>query len=296
MRSDARTLFAPVERRAAARAASPRVAGPPRARLSRACRRAFRPVSGYGARADPLGACRFPRRNPRRRAARRAAAPRASRSDRAPDAHDRHRSGGRPRVVRRQRAASVAALRRALRRAPIPRHFKPCVGLLMETELWPNLVALAREADVPLYLVNARMSEKSARAVRALPGAHASDVRRALGHCGADRNRRGATVGAGRAGSRRHRQSEVRRRRDGPRRGAGSGAQSALRRNAPHLGGRIHPRRRGSDDPRRACRAPLATGRAHRHRPAPSAAIRESSPTSFASAQSPSCAAAATRP
>jgi 3-deoxy-D-manno-octulosonic-acid transferase len=41
-------------------------------------------------------------------------------------------------------------------------HFKPRVGLLMETELWPNLVALARAAAVPIYLVNARMSRRSA--------------------------------------------------------------------------------------------------------------------------------------
>jgi 3-deoxy-D-manno-octulosonic-acid transferase len=48
-------------------------------------------------------------------------------------------------------------------------HFKPCIGLLMETELWPNLIALARDADVPVYLVNARMSEKSARAYARFP-------------------------------------------------------------------------------------------------------------------------------
>ena len=48
-------------------------------------------------------------------------------------------------------------------------HFKPCAGLLMETELWPNIVALARAAGVPLYLVNARMSEKSARLYAAFP-------------------------------------------------------------------------------------------------------------------------------
>jgi 3-deoxy-D-manno-octulosonic-acid transferase len=39
----------------------------------------------------------------------------------------------------------------------------------METELWPNVVALAREASVPLYLVNARMSAKSARLYAAFP-------------------------------------------------------------------------------------------------------------------------------
>jgi 3-deoxy-D-manno-octulosonic-acid transferase len=33
----------------------------------------------------------------------------------------------------------------------------------METELWPNLIAACREAGVPLWLVNARLSERSAR-------------------------------------------------------------------------------------------------------------------------------------
>jgi len=42
------------------------------------------------------------------------------------------------------------------------RRFMPCVGLIMETELWPNLVASARSAGVPIYLVNARLSERSA--------------------------------------------------------------------------------------------------------------------------------------
>ena len=40
--------------------------------------------------------------------------------------------------------------------------FRPRVGLLMETEVWPNLVAACRRGDIPLYLVNARLSEKSA--------------------------------------------------------------------------------------------------------------------------------------
>ena len=46
-------------------------------------------------------------------------------------------------------------------------HFKPCIGLLMETELWPNLIALARDANVPVYLVNARMSENPRERTRA---------------------------------------------------------------------------------------------------------------------------------
>ncbi|MBB5192093.1 3-deoxy-D-manno-octulosonic-acid transferase [Silvimonas terrae] len=42
------------------------------------------------------------------------------------------------------------------------RQFKPVFGLLMETEIWPNLVAVCRARGVPLFLVNARLSAKSA--------------------------------------------------------------------------------------------------------------------------------------
>ena len=47
-------------------------------------------------------------------------------------------------------------------------HFKPCVGIILETELWPNWVAQCNEAKVPLVLVNARMSEKSMRQAQRL--------------------------------------------------------------------------------------------------------------------------------
>ncbi|MCB1956425.1 MAG: lipid IV(A) 3-deoxy-D-manno-octulosonic acid transferase [Rhodocyclaceae bacterium] len=43
------------------------------------------------------------------------------------------------------------------------RHFRPRVGLLMETEVWPNLIHEAAEAHLPMALVNARLSERSAR-------------------------------------------------------------------------------------------------------------------------------------
>ena len=46
--------------------------------------------------------------------------------------------------------------------------FRPSVGLLMETELWPNLVASCRAHGVPLALVNARLSEKSQRQAQRL--------------------------------------------------------------------------------------------------------------------------------
>lgn len=47
------------------------------------------------------------------------------------------------------------------------RAFRPVVGIGMETETWPNLLAIAREEGVPMVLVNARLSEKSlAQALR----------------------------------------------------------------------------------------------------------------------------------
>ena len=42
-------------------------------------------------------------------------------------------------------------------------HFRPRIGLLMETELWFNLIATCKHQHIPLLLVNARLSEKSAR-------------------------------------------------------------------------------------------------------------------------------------
>ncbi len=43
------------------------------------------------------------------------------------------------------------------------KHTRPSVGVLMETETWPNLVHQARRAGVPLVLANARLSERSLR-------------------------------------------------------------------------------------------------------------------------------------
>ena len=48
------------------------------------------------------------------------------------------------------------ALRRFLRR------FQPAVAVLMETEVWPNLTVACRDAGIPLLLVNARLSARSA--------------------------------------------------------------------------------------------------------------------------------------
>ena len=43
------------------------------------------------------------------------------------------------------------------------RHYRPRVGVLMETELWPNLIHASHGAGVPVLLVNARLSAHSAR-------------------------------------------------------------------------------------------------------------------------------------
>jgi 3-deoxy-D-manno-octulosonic-acid transferase len=43
------------------------------------------------------------------------------------------------------------------------KHFQPKIGLLMETELWFNLIAACKKRDIPLLLLNARLSEKSAK-------------------------------------------------------------------------------------------------------------------------------------
>jgi 3-deoxy-D-manno-octulosonic-acid transferase len=42
-------------------------------------------------------------------------------------------------------------------------HFRPTFGLILETEIWFNLVGACARRKLPLYLVNARLSERSAR-------------------------------------------------------------------------------------------------------------------------------------
>ncbi len=49
------------------------------------------------------------------------------------------------------------------------RHFRPDFGVIMETELWPNLLAACRDRQIPVMLANARLSERSARRYARLP-------------------------------------------------------------------------------------------------------------------------------
>jgi len=48
------------------------------------------------------------------------------------------------------------------------RHFSPQLCILIETEVWPNLIAQCQEKSIPVTLVNARLSEKSLRKAQRL--------------------------------------------------------------------------------------------------------------------------------
>ncbi|WGS84406.1 lipid IV(A) 3-deoxy-D-manno-octulosonic acid transferase [Methylomonas sp. UP202] len=47
--------------------------------------------------------------------------------------------------------------------------FRPSLAVFMEKELWPNLFAECRARSVPIFLVNARLSARSARAYLKIP-------------------------------------------------------------------------------------------------------------------------------
>ena len=67
------------------------------------------------------------------------------------------------------------AVRRFLRRV------RPKALVLMETELWPNLLAQAAAAGTRAYLVNARLSERAYRRYRRVPGLARTMLRRLSG-------------------------------------------------------------------------------------------------------------------
>ena len=50
-------------------------------------------------------------------------------------------------------------------------HWRPDVGVLVESELWPNLILGARERGVKLVLASARITEKTAEGWARFPGA-----------------------------------------------------------------------------------------------------------------------------
>lgn len=52
-------------------------------------------------------------------------------------------------------------------------YWRPDLGVFVESEIWPNLILAARARDIPLTLVNARMSPKSLRRWQSWPKAGA---------------------------------------------------------------------------------------------------------------------------
>jgi len=72
------------------------------------------------------------------------------------------------------------------------REVQPSLGVVMETEVWPNLLSVARGAGVPMLLANARLSEKSVargKRVTALLRAAAAGFDRIAAQSEADRAR-----------------------------------------------------------------------------------------------------------
>ena len=57
-------------------------------------------------------------------------------------------------------------------------HWRPDLALFVESDLWPNLIMASARRDIPLILVNGRLSERSFRRWRLLPGTIAALLRR----------------------------------------------------------------------------------------------------------------------
>ncbi|MBD9355593.1 lipid IV(A) 3-deoxy-D-manno-octulosonic acid transferase [Methylomonas albis] len=49
------------------------------------------------------------------------------------------------------------------------KHFRPRLAVIMEKEIWPNLFAACAAHAIPLFVINARLSERSARSYRKIP-------------------------------------------------------------------------------------------------------------------------------
>ena len=57
------------------------------------------------------------------------------------------------------------------------RHFRPSIGILLETEIWFNLIHICHAEKIPLLLLNARLSEKSAARYARYPNLSRSGLR-----------------------------------------------------------------------------------------------------------------------
>ena len=67
-------------------------------------------------------------------------------------------------------------------------HFRPRIGIMMETEVWPNLLAACGERGTPVMLANARLSRKSARGYARFAGLARPAFGRFAAVCAQDRD------------------------------------------------------------------------------------------------------------
>ena len=70
--------------------------------------------------------------------------------------------------------------------------YQPALGLIMETEIWFNLIHACRARGIPLYLVNARLSDKSLKRyerIRRLAGAGLNELAAVAAQTRADASR-----------------------------------------------------------------------------------------------------------
>ena len=241
----------------AARAADPRLAHAARQGRARAAARALRHVE----RATPAGLPRLVPCGERRRGQCRSAGDRDHRrraSRAAHPAHHRHRHLGQARAHAAAARARCTNMCRSTTRAIVQRflhHWRPDLAVLVESEIWPNLVLETKARGIPLVLINGRMSTVSFQRWRRRPG-----MSRPL-FCGvrsgarAERGARRALRPARRAAHARRRQSQGRRA-AAARRSAGHSAGSTRRcRAARVLARRQHASGRGRDHRRGASRA-----------------------------------------
>ena len=264
--------------RAAAPAAAPRGGAAPRARLPRAHRRALRPLcaaAGAGAGAAGCTRCRWAKRAPRRRWSSACAAPIPTRRMLLTHMTATGRAAGRAlfgdRVVQAWLPYDLPFAVRALPRAfPAARRAPHGNRAVAEPRRAP------RAAGVPVFLVNARLSERSARGYARVPALDAADAR---ARWPASPRRPTPTPRASRRSARAtpvvtgNLKFDV----DVPDAGAARSARelrAALRRARPVWLAALDARRRGGAAARRARRARRCRRHADRHRAAPSAAVR----------------------
>lgn len=61
----------------------------------------------------------------------------------------------------------------------------PSISIIMETELWPNLFAACKNRQIPVVVLNARLSEKSAKGYQWIPVQHRHELFSAISYLAA---------------------------------------------------------------------------------------------------------------